>query len=291
LIADPNTPQEVAENIRKLNAMVYKGLTDVERMKIIADHGEEKSISRSELVKMIWRMSIVMSERDMILSVYQDLADYTGNRKKLNQLPKEGKEREKKLKDWFHGTLGNVIMRGAQLGDYVKEQFLLSRKAEDGFPLGVNDDGTPKVLEMKVGNKRLQELSQAKTADEKGTGWTYEKGGEVFNALIEKFKAEDASDSPKERQTRFTVKELKDKANGLKSTGVKKALLLAAGETGDAVSGIVNVDEEAARWEVVARLLVQYGNEIKDENIRRLVGTLVHANPFVVETELKKLIA
>jgi hypothetical protein len=42
---------------------------------------------------------------------------------------------------------------------------------------------------------------------------------------------------------------------------------------------------------VVARLLVQYGNEIKDENIRRLVGTLVHANPFVVETELKKLIA
>ena len=125
--------KEVVDNLSKVEVIVHEGLTEEEEMTIVFNHGSMKPISRTETVMGIWRMdrNIVFSVSDIIRVQYFNLARFSGNERKLSTLPTDPKEREKTLKKWFHGTLDNFILTAHRLGDYVKEQFIMTMKAQD----------------------------------------------------------------------------------------------------------------------------------------------------------------
>lgn len=272
---------DVKDALGKVDIYVYKDLSVQQRLELIMDHGSEKPISRTELVKCIWRMDAsFMSEAEIIRVTYFSLAQYTGNTRKLGEVPTEDKARTKYLTSWFHGTVGQYILDAAKLGAYVADQFILTHRAEDGLL----KDG--EKVEMRVSRDRVKELRAMK--NEEKESWSVEKGSEKFNALIEKYKAEDAGEIDKVTKKRPTVKELMDKADVFKSAPIRKALMIAAGETGDKVGGLLDDDARVYRNEQVVTLLARHLDKLPDE-IGHFARKLCYDTPKEFEDFLESI--
>lgn len=285
LFNDPTCPSEVKESLKKVDVILYSGLNPQEELQLIIDHGSEKPISRTEVVHACWRLDKqFFSEVQIIQLLYFALAAYSGNTKKLAEVPSEPKSRSEFLRKWLHGTVGNYILAAAKMGEFVRQQFVLTHKSED--KLLTSDE----KVEVRMSRDRITQLSAARTADSKSeSGWTPDKGGVAFNELLEKFKREDTGEEAKERTTRPSSKDLKDKADVFKASAIRKALLIAAGVQGDQVKGLVEDDDRMYRSEQVDNLLVKYGSNIKDATMRDFVGVLLHGTPVQVEERLKSL--
>lgn len=283
LLESPDCPDEVKENLSKLDCIVYTGLSEQETLGLIIDHGSEKPISRSEVVEAVWRLDRqFFSEGQIINLMFYALAKYSGNERKLNEIPKAGKEREQALKKWFHGTVGNYMLAAAKMGDYVRRQFILTHKAEDRLLRperkevidGQETTIPAETVEMRCSRDRITQLSAAKSADQKDKGWTPETGGEAFNSLIEKFKGQDAGVVANDTTPRPSSKELREKADLFSSPAIRNALLVAAGDQ-DAGRSLVEFDDRLKRLTMVMDTLRNNVSAITDPNVKALVEAIV----------------
>ncbi len=291
--AKPEASESLKAALSKVDIVVYSEMTASEELGIIIDQGSMKPINRSELVKTVWRMDRqFMSEQTIINQLFFNLANYTGKMKKLVEIPTEKSAREKFLKTWFHGTVGNYLLAGAKMGEYIRSQMLQTARAEDGTLVLEHKDENGIVVpaesvEMRCSRQRITELSAAKTADEKATGWNPDNGGETFNALIEKFKGEDSGVVEVEKKTRPTVKELTDKADVFKSPILRAALKTAAGDA-DAGKGLFEMDERIYRLGLVTNVLFEQLKNISNVEVYKLVEAIVGNGPAAdVDAALK----
>lgn len=230
LVADPKCPQDLLKALSTVDVFVYSDLSQNEETELILDHGSQKPLTRVEIVKAVWRLQRQMySERDIIILMYNQLARYTGNTRKAYEAQSlaAGEEREKFLKSWLHGTVGNFIMAAGQMGDLVKEQFLLTDLAIDR---ALTED-EKKQVKFTTSRDRINKLASAKKADKEKGGWDVVKGGESFNKLLEEFIAEDAG-GPKPRKKGITAETMEATAESLQSD-LRLAFLMCAGKLPD----------------------------------------------------------
>lgn len=280
LLEQPDLPQDLHDALSKLDCIVYTGLSEQDTLSLIIDHGSEKPISRSEVVTAVWRLDRqFFNEGQIINLLYYALAKYSGNERKLAEVPtKPGKERDTFLKKWLHGTVGNYILAAAKMGDYVREQFLLTHKSEDKLLKPERKEGDVTIpaetVEMRCSRDRITQLSAAKSADQKDKGWTPELGGVAFNALIEKFKGQDSGAVPDEKNPRPTVKELEEKADQFKNPAIRNALLVAAGNQ-EAGRSLVDMDDRLTRLSFVMDTLRNGVANIIDPDVKAFVEAII----------------
>lgn len=274
IVADKNSTPELVKALEKVDCLVYAELTDLERETLIFDHGETKPLNREETVHAVWRLfKQFRTEKEIGQLLYHQLARYTGNEKKLNNLSSEPAAREKELNAWFRGTLGGYMLAAAQMGEYVRSQFILTARGEDG-KLAEGEK-----VEMKCSRTRISALSQAKTADTKAGGWKQEEGGESFNALIQKFKDEDAGiaeSGPKDK--RPTVKELNERIALFKSAPIRAAFSVAAGDK-TAGNNLLTLDDMIHRQTLVGEVIVKALPSVKDEFVKAFLSALISDGP------------
>ena len=289
LIAKPDIAADLKACLEKVEVVVYPALTETERLTMVADHGSQKPITRSEVVTAVWRFDRQMfSEIQIAQIMYFALARFTNNEKKLLEMPSGAKEREDFLRTWLHGTLGNFILAAAKMGTFVREQFLLTHKDEDKL--------LPKdtKIQMRTSRERIKQLSSAITADKAkdGKGWSVEGGGEKFNLLVEKFKKEDSGELAVEKKQRLTAADLEKRASSFQSVGIRNAFLIASGDQNDDLrKGLADADDRYAMLDRKEALLVQYGNAVKDPAIRDFIGFLLHTQDATAfEEGLKKMV-
>ncbi len=292
LLEEPDLPEDLREAISKLDCIVYTGLSEKETIALIIDHGGEKPISRSEVVSAVWRLDLqFFTEGQIIGLLYYALAKYSGNERKLLDVPAgPPKEREAYLRKWLHGTVGNQMLAAAKMGDYVKSQFLLTRKSEDRLLAPERKEGEvtipAEVVEMKCSTTRITELSAAKSADQKEGGWSPENGGTAFNALIEKFKAQDKGEASEEKTKRPSVKELEEKADQFKSPAIRNALLVAAGQT-DAGRSLVEIDDWLTRVTMVMDTLRSHVSVVSNPEVKSLIEAIISTTLPAGEVDIR----
>lgn len=276
LYDDPKCPVEVKEALSKVDVIVYSGLTPEQEMAIIVDHNE-KPLGREELVRAIWRLSKQFySEAQIILMLYYSLAKFTGNEKKINTLPKEEPARTNALKKWLHGTVGNYILAAGGMGDYIRNQFLMTMRSEDGRL------AEGEKIEIKLSREAVNALTTAKNEDVREGGWDPEKGGVKFNELIEKMKAE-LNGEAEAKVKRPSVKDLKEKVSAFRTGAIRKILLIAAGETGAEVQGVAEDDERLHRLDKNMQLLGgTHYDKLKPE-FQQFVRAIIDMTPVECE--------
>jgi len=279
LFNDPKTPSGIKEGLEKVDVIVYQDLTPEERLKVVFDHGTQKSINRTELVLACWRLSRqFFSEKQIAGLMYFSLAKYTGKESKLNQVPSEPKARETYVQKWFHGTLGNYFLSALRMPDFVRDEFIKTHRAQDG----ILRDGETVVV--KLSRERVTELSKAKTADEDNGSWDPEKGGPAFVEVWEKFVKEDAGEAEKGNgPKRPSVKDIKEKSDQYQSAVVRKALLASIGEP---AQDLLELDAEAYRLGQIKKALDAAADGIKDASIKELVNLFRSGKPSDVTTWL-----
>lgn len=195
LLADPKLPSDLRESIEKLDVIYYEGLDQKELTEIVLDHGSQKALTRVETVLACWRLQKLMySEDEVITLLYHMLARFTGNMQKAYEasaIP-EGPARKEFLKKWLHGTVGNYILAAGTMGEFVREQFILTERAADRK---LTDD-EKKLVKFQTGRDRINKLASAKKKDKEANGWNPSDGGTEFNAKIQEFIAEDNGSAP-----------------------------------------------------------------------------------------------
>lgn len=279
--------EAVKKNLEKLDCLVYSDLTDLERETLIFDHGETKPLNREETVNAVWRLfKQFRPEKEIGQLLYHQLARYTGQEKMLNTLPTDPQERAAKISSWFHGTLGNFMLAAAQMGDYIRDQFILTARAEDGkLEPGVK-------VELTCSRKRISALSQAKQADLKANGWTPENGGEKFNELVQKFKDEDAGRATAGTTEKPpTAKDLRERIGMFKSAPLKAAFGVASGDK-SAGQALLQFDDAIHRNTLVSEIIVKNLPSVKDLAVKALLESLVGSGPAAdVETALAPFVS
>lgn len=195
LLLDPKLPSDLRDNIAKLDVIYYEGLDQKELTEIVLDHGSQKALTRVETVLACWRLQKLMySEDEVITLLFHMLARFTGNTQKAYEasaIP-EGPARKEFLKKWLHGTVGNYILAAGTMGEFVREQFILTERASDRK---LTDD-EQKLVKFQTGRDRINKLASAKKKDKEAKGWNPSDGGEEFNAKIAEFIAEDNGSAP-----------------------------------------------------------------------------------------------
>lgn len=291
LLADPTTPQDVAEALKKVDVVAHDVQAgSAEELDIILDHGNTKGLSRTEILLTVWRMDKqFLSEAQIIGMLYQPLAGYTGNQQKAVQAAAMSnlKERSDFLRKWLHGTVGNYFLAAAKMGRYVREQMELSHLMED------RQLPAEKKVEMKVNRDRITQLSAAKSKDDPtkgGKGWDVEKGGENFNLLIQQFKDEDAGIATTEKKTRPNVKDLEDRAAVFSHPAIRSALLVAAGHA-EHGKALVDLDATLNRMTMVLDILAAFSVKVMDPRVGHLLKTIIGQGPAAdVEEALKPFV-
>lgn len=289
LLRDKALPSDLKEAIAQLDTIYVEGLSDKELTELVLDHGSQKPLSRSETVKAIWRLQKQMySEREIIILMYHQLSRFTGQTRKAyeaQQLP-PGNGREEFLKKWLHGTVGNYLMAAGQMGDRVKEQLILT---ETGLDRALSKEETDKV-EFKVTRDRVNKLGTAKKEDkESQSGWDNNTGGKAFNALIEKFKAEDTG-APTEKSSRPTPKQMADVAETMKSR-LSVAYKHCSGNLSDGEKGQIDaLDTEMYRTERISAIARNNLDRIEKEEIRELVRFFVSGTEAEFEQYIKRFV-
>lgn len=286
IVADPNCPAALRDALIKLECdVIDQPIDDKTRLSLILDHGESKGLTRLEVVYAVWRLDAQMYSTSAIGEMlYYQLAQYSGNTKKLGEYhaitdPRKRKEATDK---WFRGTLDNKILLANRLGDYVREQFILTSRAEDGpLPEGV-------MVDMTLDQARLSALRKAKEADFAAGGWDPVNGGENFNAKVEQFKEETAGKREKTKtDTRPTASALKAQATSVYKSGpIRAALMTAAGENSYG-AGLVEMDKAIYRWSLVTEVIGKAVSQAATPEMRALLMSLIGDGPAAdVETAL-----
>jgi len=294
LYADPNTPAGVKESLEKVDVNIYTDLSEEERLKVIFDQGSQKTISRTELVLACWRLSRqFFSEKQIAAIMYFSLAKYTGNEKKLLEVPSEPKARETFVQKWFHGTLGNFFLSALRMPDFVRDEFIKTHRAQDGLlPEGetvmvklfikthrAQDGLLPEgeTVMVKLSRERVTALSKAKTADEDEKVWDPEKAGPTFLALWDQYVKEDAGEAEKANgNKRPSVADIRQKADNYTSKVVRTALLASIGEP---ATNLLDLDAEATRLSKIKDACDVAWDNIKDAQIKELVGLIRSGKP------------
>lgn len=271
MLADGKLPSDLRDAIAKLDVIYLSDMTEKEITEYVLDHGSQKPLTRVEVLKAAWRLQRQMySERDIITMLYQLLARYTGNTRKAyeaQQLP-QGEAREKFLSKWLHGTVGNYMLPGGTMGEFVREQFILTDLAQDR---NLTDEEKEK-WKMTVTRDRISALVSAKKKDKETSGWTPENGGETFNAKIAEFIAEDArpegaASGPK----KITSAQMETTAEAMQS-GFRFAFLKCAGKLPeDQNAKLEALDTEYFRRDKVFAVLNQNADRITDANVQTLI--------------------
>lgn len=293
LQADPNTPQDVAKNLEKVN-VVFHDVTpgSSEELSIILDHGNQKGLNKTEVLLSVWRLDKqFMSEVQIMNQLYMALAMYTKNVKKANEAAAftDVRSRNEFLRKWLHGTVGNYMLAAAKMGDYVRDQMVKTHLADDNLL----KDG--EKVECKMSRDRITTLSACKEKDKENGGWTVENGGETFNAKLAEFKEEDRTGTKGGGSKRPSVKELTDKVDVFKHKALKTALKLAAGEEG-AGKDLVDMDDYLSRNEAVLDILRKAAPNVKDANVKQLLVAILtdvanDTSGAIVELAIKPFIS
>lgn len=290
ILSDANCPPELKKNLENTEVIYYTDLTEKERTQLVLDHGSQQTLSRVETIKAVWRLSKQgWSEAEIGCTMYQLLAKFTGKTKKLAEveaLP-EGPARDEKLKTWFHGTLGNIILAVGGMGERVKDQYILNETKSDRKLTEAEEAR----IEFEMKNSRIQALTSAKKKDKdgkSGAGWTPQDGGEFFNEQIAKFIEEDANGGP-DTTKRFTPKQMEDTADKM-SSRMNLAFLQCAGKLTEAQArDLDSVDTEYARRDKVFSILTQ--NVEKLERLpQELVRAILYGNPDDLSEVLSKFV-
>lgn len=275
LLADPSTPQEVAASLKKVAVVMH----DVkpgssEELAVILDHGSQKRLSRTEVLLAVWRLDKqFMSEGQIIGLLYSALAVYTGNTKKETEAAGIAnlKDRSDYLRKWLHGTVGNYMLAGNKMGEYVREQMVKTHLSEDKL-LPTGDK-----VECRMSRDRITQLSAAKSKDDPkngGEGWSPDQGGRHFNELLEKFKAEDRGEQEAEGSKRPSAKALRERADAFNSPGIKAALMLAAGDT-EQGRALVDIDDLSYRLHLAAEVLAKRLSGITNPEVKHLIDAIL----------------
>ncbi len=285
LYNDPQCPADLKEALSKVAVIEYTGLTEEEILTLVLDHGGEKPICKTEVVLSVWRLDKQMySEKQICTWMVNALADYTGNKRKLQELPSETAAREKAVHRWLHGTVGNYILAASKLGHYVRDQFILTHKAEDKLLV----EG--EKVEMKCDRTRIADLTTARGKDMKDGSWSTTGGnatGTEFDKLIEKYKEEDKT-GKKDKVERLSVKDLEAKADQFSSPGIKAAFAVAAGNS-EAGRQLHDIDTANYALMLKCEVLEKRGAEITDPFVKELVRVLTNSSlpAAAVEDALK----
>jgi hypothetical protein len=292
LYSDPSCPADVKEALEKVDVFYYSDLNEKEITEIVLDHGSQKGLTRVEVLKAVWRLQKQMySERDIIIMLYQQLAHYTGKTKKAAEAQNlaAGEAREKFLKTWLHGTVGDYMMPGGQMGEFVREQFILTDRAQDRELT----EAEKAAWTLEVTRDRVKELRTAKNKDKETTGWDPEKGGELFNAKVQEFIAEDAA--PKgPRKAGFTSAQMETTADAMQS-GFRLAFMKCAGKLPESDNAKLEaLDTEYFRRDKVLAVLNANADRIGDKNVQALVKAILagtdgsvteYLQPFLIAAE------
>lgn len=287
-LADPTCPAELRKALEAIDVFYYSDLTERETTELVLDHGSQKPLSRVETVKAVWRLVRQMySERDIITLMYQQLARYTGNTKKAYEaqhLP-VGQGREEFLAKWLHGTVGNFLMAVGQMGEFVKEQFILT---ETKLDRALTKDETEKV-KFDVKRDRVTQLTGAKKKDKEGAGWNPEAGGELFNALIEKFIDEDKNGKPSTNR-KVTAEQMEQTADSMHS-GMRLAFLQCAGKLPESEkSKLDTLDTEYHRRDKIMDALTVDVDRVNNEEVKSLIRAILHGTNVDVTNALKAFV-
>lgn len=281
LLADPNTPQELAATLKKTTVVFHDVVPgSLEELNIILDDGGVKTLCKTETLLAVWRMDKqFLSAAQIGMSMFMSLARYTGNMKKAHEAAAIAnlKDRQAYITKWFHGTLGNYMLAVSKMGDYLRQQMVQTHLSEDNLlPVG-------EKVELRVTRDRVTQLSAAKSKDDLkngGKGWSVVDGGENFNALIEKFKLEDLGQDTGEETAgkRPSIKDLRARAEVYKSPAISNALLVAAGDQ-DKARALVDLDDRLYRMDMVMETLTKRADEIADPKVKALVKAIIGTCP------------
>lgn len=286
MLADTNLDAELRGKIEQLECFFYSGLDEKGTTELVLDHGSQKPLSRIEVIKACWRLTRLMySEADIIVLLYQQLAKFTGNLRKAHeagQIP-AGEAREKFLKTWLHGTVGNYILPASRLGDLVREQFLLTETQKDRNL----SDAEKAQVQFAVDRKRIQELVKARKDDEESdTGWTVDAGGVKFNENIARYIKEDKPGSAGNSgggKNRPTVEQVEASAGAMQS-GLGNAMRMAIGKLADGEkSKLIELDAEYHRRDKVFAFLTAFEPKVADANVKALLTAILTGSPADVE--------
>jgi hypothetical protein len=289
LLKDASTPQEVAKALEKCEVIYHDVVAGSdEELSIILDHGTQKRLNRTEVLLTVWRLDKqFFTETKISNMLYLSLAEYTGNTKKAAEAAAIAnlKDRQVFVQKWLHGTVGNYILAANKMGAYVRQQMVLTHKAEDKLL------AEGEVVECRMSRDRIVALSAAKSADLKAAGWSPELGGEKFNELVEKFKGEDSGTIEKEGSKRPTAKALLERVDSFNSTAIKNALAFAAGDT-EKGRDLASLDDTLTRVNDVLAILAKHAPNIKDENVKALIVAILGNGPIgEIEVQLQKFVA
>lgn len=290
LYNDPTTAPELRAALEKLEVIFYSELTDSEREELVLDHGSQKSLTRTEIVKAVWRLAMKMySEREIIGLLYQRLAEFTGNKDKAQQVSRmtDKGARDKFLAKWLHGTVGNYLLPAARMGENVKEQLLLTERNREG----TLTDEEEKSLLWSTNRDRIGDLNTAKNED--GAAWEPTKGGPKFNAQIEAFIKEDADKKAgldkKSGKRKYSADDMKNAADTMQSP-LRLAFLQCAGELDDAgKSKVIAADAEFYRIQRIMSALIPQVERVNEPNVRALLSAITR--PEGTETQALEALA
>lgn len=275
VVANPEaySPELVAA-MNRIPVIVYDDLTPGERLKLIHDKGDRKGLGRAETLKAVWTMyEQNFSEADISIHQVYNIAKYTGSESKLNALPTELSARNKAIKNWLHGTVGNYMLGGYDCGPRVRKAMMLTDLQSDGL-LPKDADGNPTVKpEWTVKRKHVTELVAARTEDAKANEWNGTNfTGPRFNAKLSEIISGAESSSGGNGggsgdgtgAASMTIAELQKFDSRAHSLVAKATLKVAANQQ---VIEFPELDKAAARWEQVSNLLARYVTEFSDPTI------------------------
>ncbi len=275
LLKNPLLAPEIRKALENVDVFYISDMTEREVTEAVLDHGSQKPLSRVETVKAVWRLQRQMySERDIITMMYQLLARFTGNTRKAYEAQQitSGELRDKFLQKWLHGTVGNYIMAAGQMGEFIKNQFILTETAADR---ALTDDEKTQ-LKLKTSRDRINDLSSAKKEDkEKGAGWTPENGGVKFNAKIEEFVTEDKNGKTPANKNRPTAEQIEQTADSMQS-GMRIAFLQCAGKLPEGEKSKLDaLDTEYHRRDQIFAALRVDVERVESPEVKRLIDAIL----------------
>jgi hypothetical protein len=298
------TPEQ-KKGFETIECKVFPSLTDKEREDMIFDHGRTKPLSREETVLACWRLYKQGHSWQQIGDrLYSQLARYSGNEKKLGALPKDPVERQKKLDSWFRGTLDQDILYGLQMGPFIQQQYLLTRRREDGRLRPADEAaGTPaEKVTLSCDKEAIKKLWAARTADipEKGgKGWTplrsrtvtpssvegepptveYDGGGENFNKEVEQQIAITQGKAEREKAGGRPSKDRVEKMKGSYSNPAITATLDWVNGDDAAAQRMYDYDNRLNRLDAALAVLAKAAPKIKDEGVKELINSILGDGP------------
>ena len=279
ILNDPQSSQEIIKAVTKVTCDVYKNLDEAQIQALLNDQ-DQKRFTKTDFVNMVWRLQQAgWSFAEIAMAYYAQYAAIFGAQKQLASVELADKsERATKIKTWLRGSLDQTIMQAFRLGLRVRKAYMLCVMRED--LLLTKEMEQP---EFKVDKSRCDTLNKLKNED---PNWSYDNGGEAFNAQIEKYISEDKGLSEKEKTTRPDVKSLRERQGQCRSRAAKAAFQVAAG---DKVMELGDVDAESARAEDVMKVIQKHINYIKHPDVGVVLAMVLRSvNTVEMESILAK---